>query len=968
MFKKMNHEVARSTKRPSGSVKASCASWLCGSICLLLVMGGTARAQATRPLGLDALKDDRLINELADRGLTNLLDRAFEVDHVPAQQRAGIRAMAALQELGDSDAKLSDMQRRALLAKVAAGIEQALPALDDPETMMRQATLLIRQGIERDANALEYWPDNPQTQKELEPIVRATLKLLERCEMVAKKQADALGNQLTGPGDPRGKVWEELSNLASNAAYTRHMLMYDLALCLPARSEARLSTAGEAIDYLKQFDNAESRVQPVVRNQMAKLHMLRQEFDQAQKLFATVAEGKGITPPPDVKQQYEARYFSAVCDVLAGNEAGAEQKLDALIQWQKANLPADKQTQEGADAATAILEYRITSLHAAAATEPAQRNAAMADARKLLLALVQRRPDLRKVVLEQVASTIPADANLKDQDPLLLEAMLQRADDERLKSAGTPVDANVLKSGIAAARELLSRKHDADVDSQTLNAAALLIPLCQERLGQLVEAANGYLDYIQDSASQPSRAEMALDAAQSVIGRLRSDSSKASAQEVTRLYERFLPIATAPPFSRRQLEYEYGRLLQEQGKLAAAAAQFRMVPSKDPRVADARFEELVCIRQELDDPKLDRAERKKLAGSFSMLSQQVDALAEISLGQAANEREKLRLRGMLARSALLNADVARREQNDPKQAIEILNDFEAKANGLPGEEALLASALYTRVQACMALGKDNEATASLVKLVESHNGGEGVAIVYQLMQRLNHELNNAQATGQTKRAAVIAKNRARLSGLLVDWAEKSKDPKIRKYSYQYAVFDAAAKYLAAEMETDPAKRVAALQAAMARYRKLEEPDELTKYRATIDPNSGINPKATDPQVSLGIGLVAYDLADYEEAQKRLGELLVNRKLGSPQQTVEENGIERVEDNDQYWEATLKLLKSNLAIAGQKVDSKSAQLRQQTENYLKQLYIQWGSKVGGKKWHREFETLRTQVIPDFKFDS
>src|SRR5688500_14097248 len=51
--------------------------------------------------GLGNLNDDALISELASRGLDSLLDRAFDVNNVPADRRAGIKAFGALRELTD---------------------------------------------------------------------------------------------------------------------------------------------------------------------------------------------------------------------------------------------------------------------------------------------------------------------------------------------------------------------------------------------------------------------------------------------------------------------------------------------------------------------------------------------------------------------------------------------------------------------------------------------------------------------------------------------------------------------------------------------------------------------------------------------------------------------------------------------------------------------------------------------------
>src|SRR4051812_9480736 len=54
-----------------------------------------------RSPGLNELGDDALISELASRGLESLLDRAFDVNQVPPDRRAGVRAFGALRELTD---------------------------------------------------------------------------------------------------------------------------------------------------------------------------------------------------------------------------------------------------------------------------------------------------------------------------------------------------------------------------------------------------------------------------------------------------------------------------------------------------------------------------------------------------------------------------------------------------------------------------------------------------------------------------------------------------------------------------------------------------------------------------------------------------------------------------------------------------------------------------------------------------
>jgi len=87
------------------------------------------------------------MSELAARGLGNLLDRAFEVNKVPPAEQESRRAMLDLQALSDPTKKLSSKQRQEMLAKVAGSIEQILPRMRDPESLIVQANLIIDKGV-----------------------------------------------------------------------------------------------------------------------------------------------------------------------------------------------------------------------------------------------------------------------------------------------------------------------------------------------------------------------------------------------------------------------------------------------------------------------------------------------------------------------------------------------------------------------------------------------------------------------------------------------------------------------------------------------------------------------------------------------------------------------------------------------------------------------------------------------------
>src|SRR4051812_29668705 len=108
--------------------------------CACGLMVSISVAQTSRPAaGLDSLSDETLMNELAARGLSNLLDRTFEINHVPKSEQESRRALLAMAQLSDKCGKLTARQRQDLMLQIVAGIESALPSMRDPDALMKQA-------------------------------------------------------------------------------------------------------------------------------------------------------------------------------------------------------------------------------------------------------------------------------------------------------------------------------------------------------------------------------------------------------------------------------------------------------------------------------------------------------------------------------------------------------------------------------------------------------------------------------------------------------------------------------------------------------------------------------------------------------------------------------------------------------------------------------------------------------------
>ena len=102
----------------------------------------------------------------------------------------------------------------------------------------------------------------------------------------------------------------------------------------------RKKSAEQAITALGDYDTDTSSVQPRVRNMIAKLQMAAGLFDEARKSFQSVSDEKTtLVPPPNPFEQYEARYFTVVSDVLALKLAEAQADKAALDAWQASVLP-----------------------------------------------------------------------------------------------------------------------------------------------------------------------------------------------------------------------------------------------------------------------------------------------------------------------------------------------------------------------------------------------------------------------------------------------------------------------------------------------------------------------------------------------------------------------------------------------------------------------------------------------------
>ena len=926
--------------------------------------------------------EQRRLADLATQDTDDQLRQAFDIDGLLPDQRNLYLALFHLHHAA-TDNVGSREQRLDLLQKAAFDLNKGLSQLTDPNVLMQQGTLLASQGVDEQTSVLEYWGPSDKDKGWLRPIAETAFAVFGQASRFATEQATDLANRITSPTDPVADDWRKMNDLAGAAEYQTARMQYSFALSLDVADPRRNPQTAEALTTFSQWDTPDSGIQPQALLMMGKLHLIRlnkSDEGAAKEMFQDLLSGDTmkVSPLPSPALQFEARCDLVIAALESGDMAAAQAALADATSYQQANFASDAE-----QAATLhLLNYRLLALVADQTPDGAAKQAADAAALSALTQLVTDFPSLRSVIYQQLSARVGADADPAKLPTLVLLSLVDQgrqavivAGEAGSEQATDAKQAESLRLSLAAAKELVTRYLARDIPADQAADASLMVGIFDEFLGDKFGAVDALLDHVQRFEGEQSAAivalaktDFALDRARGLIAELRQslpvDGRGKLDPRVERLQDRFLPIAINPPFNRREFALQYAASLSAEGKWESAANYYRMVPDSDPpdHVLAARYGEMLAWKNDLDDrDDLTSSQRQQRAEEIERLARTVRQVAATIQNSGASDADKTRARSTWARTTLLAADVTRREEHDPQHVVDLLNGFEESVRGLPDAGSLLNGALFLRVQSYMQMGRNHDATMTLVQYLNATGGGEGAQTVHDLLTVLNRDLDKARADADAAAAAgdataqrvdersiqQLAANRAMLSGYLVEWATDSGDPSIHAHAYIYRRFDADSKRLAAELQTDPQTRKQNLEQVLKLYQDLLSPDNVALYQTSLDPAAGEDKDYPDPLVTLGIGLTAYDLGDCQTVKQSLGQLIHDQKLG--------------EDNDQYWEATYKLLDcmNTLAKSGDPQTPMS-----QVEQSLKVLYLIWRDGTGGPKWHAKFEALRKQVLPDW----
>jgi hypothetical protein len=923
-----------------------------------------AGAASAAKSALDSLDESRLMTELASRNLDKLLDFYFTKNNVPDETRKEVVVLAALQQLDSPEFnKLPAAARKQKIDEIVANVNNVLPTISDPERLLRYAGALITNGTLRLVNVLDYWGDNPKTQAALQPVAETVDKILERAVKEAKGKADGILQKFPNPNQKQIDEWERLDNLQHLAEYTRSQAAYGLALSYDKAAAAkRKEVCQQAIEALKPFDEEGGGVRVPVELAIAKLSMAlgADGYKQAKDYFAKVIAAKSDdanAPNKYVGLQYQARYFTLVADVLNKKPDEAEKGLAELKAWQVDNLPKDKATQQGVDAATSMLEYRVQAAKADLTHDAKAKEKYNAEAVSILMTLVTQRPDLRSIIFEQVMGKLPDNPQMDKLNGLLLEALVTRGVEDVQHKTPEKDDAKNIQLAADAAREIVRRTGQPGITPEQVDNAAFEIGVFEEQIGHTpqlkpdeqfqnkIDAATAYCDYVEKYGANKERANDALDNCLTLLSNMRKEN--ANDDKVNPLYDRALNLGYFK-VGRKQLALPFADRKREVHDFKTAAQLYAAVTGDNPQLQlHAKYYQMLCYQQMLTTaPDADKA---GLAAKIPPLATDVNGLLDKLLAANTDPKVKPQLQALKAKTVLLAADVAR-SNKDAKRVVDTLANFESVLEGVPDNtrDTLLANALFLRVNGLMALNRNQEAIQQVQALIQRQNPEQALGTVATLLERLNEAFRSEKSKDNPDHQTllVLAEQRATLGDLLVGTAQK--DPKTpEKNMREYRLFQIGSLRTAAELEPDAAKKKTYLTKALSGYQELAK---------GLDANS--SESAVFERL---IALTEFEIGGPDNLQKAhdtLNGLFADKKFGFPMVRVGDE----TKMNEIYWEALLRLLQSKVQLAQLKNEPA---MRDEAVRIMKLfVVIPFGDNAGGT-YKKDFQALRKELLGDWK---
>ena len=918
----------------------------------------TSALAQERPQGLDSLDEDRVLNEIASRGMEDLLRHVLDQRDMPADERNALLSSIALSRLSSGEV-IPVAERRQLVLDVVADVDQLTARPDDArkletqaQLLLSQARLLIDQGVNEEVRLLEYFGENPDRRRYVRQVATAVTKMLEASATYYDEVADNYEDQISSANDTRNIQLSQAARLAASQSRDGSVFAeYYLVLSLDPDDPERINLAEKILEQVSGADRDDNPRRAFVQLYLGKTALARggeQGLTKAAEYFQKVLDGSDVAG-----ELFDARFFLAIVDAKRRNIESARQRLADLQSW------FTQQQLPGHDALLKVLEFRVADAASMAATSGQDKQAASDEARAALVELANNFEGYRAVVTDQLLSRVDDSSELGEMSPLLLDALVDQGRGEAAKLTGddeqarASVDRDKISRGIDAAREIIRRAEagGGDVTPELIARNAFLLGLMLQLMDRPQEAAEAFLMYGELPGAQPEQTRQAYRRALGIVEELKAGGS-ASNPDIDAIEAKLLPVLVEQ-MGDTSRAFDLANRLHRTGDLENAAKYYAMVSADDPRKADAVYLRFLAEAGRIAAMESDSQVRARLVAELPEIGQNTVAQLTEAMN-AASGPAKSAYRERLARVNVALARFYLTERNDGDTALGLLGDIEQQVAGLDAAESILGDGLPLRFQATAAKGDIDAATADLLALLERSNAQRGLAFISDFRETLNRAYRAAEVRQDEAAMLRVMQTRAQVTPKLVEWIDASDDPEYRRYAYNFRRFDAETQLQEAEMIRDPAQKATELREAKAAYEELAKPANVELYRELLPDTLTPAQRESityDRQVIFALGEIAYQLDDFTEARSRFARLLADRAMGEATVVREVNGVSQAVPNEDFWATHLRFMQSNL-----KLGNATEQMRR----HYKQLQVIHGDAMGGQKYKTEYTQLAGEL--------
>ena len=757
---------------------------------------------------------------------------------------------------------------------------------------------------------MEYFGNNRRDREALLPLATAADEMLQ----LAGRSLDAAMKQLEDAKPFDDQAYRQCFAAAGDVRYYAAWDMYFRALALAPAPPPPADADGQRKKLLTQAANTLAEWAVDADNGVNyQAYLLRGkalcEAGDIDKALADLAKAQNEKAPNWV--QYQARYQTVVANLRPGRDVTAAQRsLDDFLKWIPQNQPEAQISAE-------MLRFRVAWAVADSQGDAVDKRRGRQRALEAMAALLTRDERYRDLIYEQVALLIPEDAPLNTLLPLQQLALARTAS---VNQKGDTAESRRSLQRAAATAQAARDNTQATKPQQA--EATFVLAVSEALLGNLAQAVKWEVEFA-TLAPQDPRARQVVDLALEQIGQLRSKKATTAAAtttagglspELLALAQKALDLSTNT-FGDRQWLYAQGRLLEESGKPAEAAAIYEKITGEERSFLEARYRLVALAAEKFGnlEGKGTSAEQAKAAEDLlAACGKFTDVLAH---PPAATPKEVLdAARGYQYNIWLLEAATAVTPAvKNPTVALDRLAKLDAAKDKLTAAQQ--TAVLQYRMQAYLLAGQPAQATAALEEFVKAGGGGAG----------------GGASLGVVRGMALAT----------VDEIDKTTDPQeVKKLAgYVVILLNPLVRQATADGKSDNAFEYQLIQADMmvkaGQYKEAQTLTVKLQEQEERENKKDVRPYLADARAMFAEAQanVPADAKQYAKVQDYFTRILAKLSPGS----------------ETFWEAWLRIVQSMEAQAG-------ANSRQEIKSRLGDLKAVYGTKFGGDHLAAEFKKL------------